>query len=142
MKFWDSSGVLPLLVDEHRSLELAALFLAEPEMVVWWGTEVECRSALARRERSNESTSHQIAEAIERLRNLRAAWQEVSPSSAVRTSSIRLVSVHDLRAADALQLAAALAAAEAEPETLPFVCLDRRLRVAAEREGFVTLPLT
>jgi hypothetical protein len=47
--------------------------------------------------------------------------------------------VHDLRVADALQLAAALAAAEARPATLAVVCLDDRLGAAAEREGFPVL---
>lgn len=41
-----------------------------------------------------------------------------------------------LRAADALQLAAALAAAENNPSALSIVTLDDRLAEAAEREGF------
>jgi hypothetical protein len=47
-----------------------------------------------------------------------------------------MLRVHDLRAADALQLAAGVAAAEGRPATLAFVCLDERLAAAAEREGF------
>jgi hypothetical protein len=47
-----------------------------------------------------------------------------------------LLRVHDLRAADALQLAAAIAAAEGQPASLELVCLDDRLIRAAEREGF------
>ena len=43
---------------------------------------------------------------------------------------------HPLRAADALQVGAALVAAEEFPATLEFVTLDRKLAVAAEREGF------
>jgi predicted nucleic acid-binding protein len=48
----------------------------------------------------------------------------------------RLLRVHPLRAADALQLAAAIIAAEDDPRSLPFVTLDDRLALAAEREGF------
>lgn len=48
----------------------------------------------------------------------------------------RLLRVHPLRAADALQLAAATIAAERRPPTLTFVTLDDRLRAAADREGF------
>jgi hypothetical protein len=44
--------------------------------------------------------------------------------------------VHDLRAADALQLAAAIEAAEGRPRGLGFVTLDLRLADAARREGF------
>ena len=141
MRFWDSSGVLPLLVDELTSEELERLFLADPRIIVWWGTELECRSALARRDRLRESTVAQLEEGLQRLATLRATWQEVSPSLALRTSAMRLVAAYDLRAADALQLAAALAAAAGEPGSLPFVCLDRRLRAAAELEGFATLAL-
>lgn len=43
---------------------------------------------------------------------------------------------HPPRAADALQVGAALVAAEEFPATLEFVTLDRKLAVAAEREGF------
>jgi predicted nucleic acid-binding protein len=47
-----------------------------------------------------------------------------------------LLRVHPLRAADALQLAAAIIAADSEPRSLAFVTLDDRLARAAEREGF------
>jgi len=41
-----------------------------------------------------------------------------------------------LHAADALQLAAAVAAADDSAAQLPFVTLDTRLALAAQREGF------
>jgi hypothetical protein len=47
--------------------------------------------------------------------------------------------VHPLRAADALQLAAAYIAAERRPSSLELVILDDRLAAAARREGFVLL---
>jgi len=55
---------------------------------------------------------------------------------AVKRLAERLLETHPLRAADALQIGAALVAAESEPETLEFVTLDRRQAEAAEREGF------
>ncbi len=59
----------------------------------------------------------------------------------VRRHAERVVEAHPLRAADALQIAAALVAAEEDPGSLPFVTLDRNLAEAAEREGFrVYLP--
>ena len=57
----------------------------------------------------------------------------------VRRHAERLVESHPLRAADALQLGAALAAAEDDPAGLEFVTLDRRQALAAEREGFRVL---
>jgi predicted nucleic acid-binding protein len=50
--------------------------------------------------------------------------------------ALRLLRVHALRAADSLQLAAAIVAAEHEPSALEFVSLDERLNEAASREGF------
>jgi predicted nucleic acid-binding protein len=46
---------------------------------------------------------------------------------------------HPLRAADALQLGAALFAADGDPQSLELVTLDRRLADAARREGFPVL---
>jgi hypothetical protein len=45
----------------------------------------------------------------------------------------------DLRAADSLQLAAALVFADGEPRHVPVVCLDARLSAAARREGFTVV---
>jgi predicted nucleic acid-binding protein len=47
-----------------------------------------------------------------------------------------MLRVHPLRAADALQLAAATVAAEHDPSSLELVCLDQRLSEAAGKEGF------
>jgi hypothetical protein len=48
-----------------------------------------------------------------------------------------LLRVHPLRAAGALQLAAAYLVAERRPSTLEIVTLDDRLRHAGRKEGFV-----
>jgi hypothetical protein len=50
--------------------------------------------------------------------------------------AVHLLDLHDVRAAGALQLAAAWTASGEEPSRLPFVTLDQRLLIAAEREGF------
>jgi predicted nucleic acid-binding protein len=54
----------------------------------------------------------------------------------LRDIAERLVRIHPLRAADALQLAAATVAAEGQPANLPIVTMDDRLTLAADREGF------
>jgi predicted nucleic acid-binding protein len=66
---------------------------------------------------------------------LAATWTEVDAISAVRARAERLVAVHPLRAADALQLAAALVLSRERPRW-PFVTGDRRLASVAELEGF------
>jgi len=136
LRFWDASALVPLLVTEPPRDALLALLDRDPIMVVWWGTPVECASALARRERDGALPPSDATAAFDRLRQLVRGWQEVLPSDSVRRVALRLLRVHPLRAAGSLQLAAALVAAEHEPATLEFVSLDDRLNDAASREGF------
>ena len=139
MRFWDSSAVVPLLVAEASSEAVMQEYEIDPEVVAWWATEAECVSALARLEREGSLTAQAMSEGLRRLDALVRAWREVLPVTAVRTTAVRLLRVHPLRTADALQLGAAIVAAEDHPATLQFVTLDERLALAAEREGFVVV---
>jgi uncharacterized protein len=116
--------------------------LAEEDrrMVVWWVAPVECASAVTRRERSDDLDAVDASDALQTLDDLAEEWSEVPPTRRLRSDARRLVRVHDLRAADALQLAAARAANERWPQLLPIVTLDDRLAAAAVREGFPVLP--
>ena len=136
MRFWDSSALVPLLVREGATPWATASFEADPDLIAWWGTSVECVSALSRLERDDLLAPAATSDALRRLAALRDAWAEVQPSERLRSSAIRLLRTHPLRSADSLQLAAALAAAEDHPTTLPFVTLDVGLAAAADREGF------
>jgi predicted nucleic acid-binding protein len=139
MRFWDSSAVVPLLVSEESSPAALRELELDPEVVAWWATEAECVSALARLEREGSLTAPSMAEGLRRLGALTRSWREVQPVTTVRTTAIRLLRVHPLRTADALQLAAAIVGAEDHPATLPLVTLDDRLAQAAEREGFAVV---
>jgi len=136
MRFWDSSAIVPLLVNEVSTASMVTEYLRDPDVIVWWATEVECVSALARLEREGSMSGSAMTEALGRLDELATAWHEVQPAARTRQSAIRLLRTHGLRAADAFQLAAAIAAAEDVPASLPLVTMDSRLAVAAEREGF------
>jgi hypothetical protein len=80
--------------------------------------------------------------ALERLQQLSAGWHEIDPSDEIRETAARFLRVHPLRAADALQLAAAFAAAERRPASLEIVTLDDRLVNTARKEGFALLDVT
>lgn len=135
MRFWDSSAIVPLIVDEPGRSPLLEMLESDPVMVVWWGTPVELVSALSRRERDGHLDPAVAAAAVDRVRRLERAWHQVTPSDSVRNRAQRLLRVHPLRAADSLQLAAALTVAGDDPASTRFVTLDRRLRDAAQREG-------
>jgi hypothetical protein len=107
--------------------------------MTWWAARVECESALSRMEREAQLQRKSASAARARLDRFAATWDEVQAADPLRENARRLLRTHDLRAADALQLAAALAAAETRPSSLDFVCLDERLSSAAEREGFPVL---
>jgi len=137
MKFWDSSALVPLFAAERRTRAVQALYRRDPEVVVWWGTQVECASAIARLERDGALSLSDAAESFSRLDALAPSWMQIDPSDEIRESARRFLRVHPLRAADALQLAAALVAAERRPPTLTLVTCDDRLRDAAGKEGFL-----
>lgn len=138
MRFWDSSALVPLLVLEATTAELTKLYPAT-EVMAWWATEVECASAVTRLERMGSLGPGETTEALGRLRALAGSWHLVEPTETVKEIAKRLLRVHDLRAADSLQLGAALVASERRPASLELVCRDRRLSLAAEREGFPIL---
>lgn len=136
MRYWDTSAIVGLFVDEARSMALRAEHARDVEMTTWWGTQVECISAVARLEREERLTSALSGEIYLRLGKLAAGWVEVLPSERLRTTAERLLRVHPLRAGDALQLAAAIVVAEDHAASMPFVTADARLALAAQREGF------
>lgn len=140
MNFWDASAVVPLLSAERQTPVVREVFRQDAEMLVWWGTGVECISAISRREREG-LPGERAREALARLDALARSWIEVEPSEQVRSLARRLLRVHPLRAADGLQLGAALVAAEGRPESLTLLSLDERLVEAARREGVAVLDL-
>jgi len=136
LKFWDTSAVVPLLMQESKTALMTKLYKEDADIFAWWGTPVECVSAVARVAREGGIDTVMASNILQRLRLLHEGWHEIQPVEELREIAKRLLRVHPLRAADALQLAAAFLAAEKTPATLDFVCLDDRLAEAARKEGF------
>jgi hypothetical protein len=137
VNFWDSSALVPLLVEESRSEAMRRCLAEEGEILVWWGTPVECASAIMRAAHAARIPAGSWDGALARLDALARQWEEVTPSEEVRAVARRLLCLHEgLRSQDAFQLAAALVAAERTPAELGFVTADQRLAHAARREGF------
>jgi predicted nucleic acid-binding protein len=112
----------------------------DAHVVLWWASPVECQSALHRAHHAGTLPVTTLREALARLSALVEDFDVIAPTSRVRERAGRLVAAHPLRAADALQLAAALAWCDEAPRGNGFVCLDERLCVAARTEGFAVLP--
>jgi len=139
VRFWDSSALVPLFVEEEQSEHLLSYYEQDQTVIVWWAASVEVASAIARQERQGSLSNAAAAAAMRRLAEIGQTWQELQPTPRLRQHAQRLLRVHALRAADALQLAAALTAARGDPSILELVCLDQRLTEAAHREGFLVL---
>ncbi len=141
MRFWDTSALVPLFVAERETARAERWLREDAEVIVWTLTRVELLSALARRRRREPGAARRLEAARREVLAACERWSEVTAVDLVRRRAERLVESHPLRAADALQLGAALAAAEDHPEALDFVTLDGQQALAAEREGFRVLGL-
>jgi predicted nucleic acid-binding protein len=139
VKFWDASAITPLLAEEPTRNHLLKLLGEDADILAWWGTPIEIASALARREREGLLTADEVTAALTAAHTLAESWHEIVPSESIRRTAERLLRAHPLRAADSLQLAAALVASDHDPMSLTFVCLDVRLASAAQREGFLVI---
>lgn len=140
MKFWDASAIVPLCIDEAQTEAVRSIAKNDGALVVWWGSIVETYSAFARLRRDNILSSEDEAQALAVLSELANAWTELEPSDDIREITSRLLQNYPLRAADSLQLAAAVVWSDKTPKGHHFVCLDARLREAAVKEGFIVLP--
>lgn len=133
--FWDTSALVPLCVRQSNTPHAKALF-KHHQVVVWWTTLVEIESAMARLVRMNQLSAADWAIARKLAGELAHAWSVIQPSDVVRAKAMQLVASFDLRAADALQLAAALEWCEDVPQGRRLLTADDRLFQAALLKGF------
>ena len=139
MRFWDSSALVPVFLAEPTSGWARKVMNRDPGVAVWALTRVELMSAIERRRREDPDLSSRFSAARTEVMQTWGIWIEIAIIETVREHAERLVTAHPLRAADALQLGAALVASAGNPATLQFVTLDQRLGAAAAREGFPVL---
>lgn len=133
MKFWDTSAIIPLLVNEQYSDIVDPIFTKDSSMIVWWGTSIECISAISRLDRENKITPEEQAQIIARLNELRDSWREIQATPLIKQYAERILQVHPLRAQDAQQLAACLIANQ--DMVIEFLTFDKRLEIAGRKEG-------
>jgi predicted nucleic acid-binding protein len=138
--FWDSSALVPLCIQESTSRQVRS-HLRKFAPVVWWASPVEVHSAVARLHRSGAVNDTEKQGALARLVLLRRGWREILPDDSLRELASRLLNVYALRAADSLQLAAALTWCQQQPAQRRFISGDERLCDAAEAAGFIVVAL-
>jgi predicted nucleic acid-binding protein len=133
--FWDTSALIPLCVHQKQS-KLASKLFAGYGIAVWWATPLEIISGLTRLARMKEITRDQFLVGKQREESLAQVWDIVSPSRSILIHARLLVGSYPLRAADALQMAAALGYFENSPKGKVFITADQRLADAADKGGF------
>lgn len=138
--FRDSSALVPLCSREPTSFSAEEQFRRHTP-VVWWATVVEVSSAIARSLRSGSIDDREARQALASLDQLRAVWEEIFPNDGVRDEACRLLGRYPLRAADSLQLAAAMVWRGERPAGRVFLRGGKRLGEAAESAGFSVIEL-
>jgi predicted nucleic acid-binding protein len=139
--FWDSSAIVPLCCQQPQTKAARQALRLYPRIVVSWATSVECKSALHRLERDRELTHQQAQQSLQILERHRQYWLEVAPLEELINMAERLLGLHSLRAADSLQLAAAMIWCNQHPRGRSFISGVEKLLEAADKEGFTGIDL-
>lgn len=134
--FWDTSAIVPLLVNQASTQKARQFSRKYRRLVVWWGTLIEAHNAVGRLAREGALNEKTRSQALSLLSRLRSSWLEVQPTDDVREIAILLSEKHQLRSLDLVQLASALVWSNNQPRRRPFVCFDEALASAATLAGF------
>lgn len=124
------------MIRQQRTRMAERLLADGAGIAVWWATPVECASAVARLLRERVLDAAGAHGASSRLHEISRHWIEIEPSASLRRLACALAPRHAIRAADALQLAAARVWSGESTAAAEFVTFDERLRAAAQDEGF------
>lgn len=133
--FCDTSVIVTLCVDQIQTSQ-ALLLESRYRFAVWWATHVEIASELMQLLRQQRITAAEYAHATQQAEQYVKIWRVVVPTARIAIEARILLERYPLRAADALQLAAALEWCEGKPDGRMFLTFDKRLREAAGLAGF------
>lgn len=127
---------MPLIVKQPSSPAVQQWMAQDPEIAIWTLTPVEIVSALRRLVRSGQLEEDEANRAESLLIEFAKRCHLIIDVELVKAIACRVLRVHSLRAADALQLGAALAWAGSNTQGSILHTFDQQLAIAAGREGF------
>lgn len=126
---------MPLCVSQPKTTG-ARLLYGRYGIVAWWATRVEVMSGLTRLDRMGQISHDQFLIGKRIAMEIAESWISVGPTESIAGAACSMLELYPLRAADALQLASALAWCEGKPKGNVFLTFDQRLREAAGLAGF------
>jgi predicted nucleic acid-binding protein len=130
--YFDTSAVIPLLVGEPSSATCARMWNEASRSISVRLLYPEARAALARAERMGRITKGQHGVAVAELETIITEIDHVEITAELARYAGDLAQAHQLRGYDAVHLAAAMAALDAE---LVLVTGDNDLADAARAQG-------
>ena len=137
--FFDTSAIVPLCVAQPSSRKARQVYRSFTRHVVAWTASIEAAGGIYRAVRVGGLSESNAKRALGRLAQFEKRWTEIIASDRVRHAAITVLSIHDLRAGDAVQLASALVWCNNKPRHRSFVCFDQNLVVAARSVGFTAV---
>jgi uncharacterized protein len=135
--YFDTSALIKLVIAEEGANQAKLLWQQAGEVVVSRLAWPEGIAALTAAHRGRRVSDEGYQTASDRLRVCLERCTMVSVADPLVDRAADLAAGYDLRAADAIHLATALAVIEADSV---FVTWDRRLRLAAIQAGLVSAP--
>ena len=108
MTFWDTSALLLVLAEQPGGLDVVPLMEKGSDVAVWWGTRVELVSGVCRLHREGRIDEKALSGLLSKIDAVTSEANQVEPTEQVERLQFVCLELHNLRAADALQLAAAL----------------------------------
>src|SRR5437588_9600025 len=133
--FWHTSALLPLCATQ-RNTPVAIRYRGQYNVVAWWALRVELASGLGRLRRMRYLDAVAYTFAKELAADVLSSAFIIPPVQRIGEDATELVERHELRAGDALQLAAALHWCDHHPRQQVFLTGDQRLASAAAVVGF------
>jgi predicted nucleic acid-binding protein len=140
--FADSSALVKRYVQETGTSRVRRLTRRSPSTVIYIAriTAIEVSSAVARRRNDRTLTSKKASSILHRFRqHLAGRYTVIEITPALADAAMRLANTHNLRAYDAVQLAAALDINQKEQDAgfapVTLISADQALNDAATAEG-------
>jgi uncharacterized protein len=137
--YFDTSAIVPLLVEEPGSQPAASLWVEADRVVSVRLVYAEARAAVAQAQRLGRLTPRQVREVVGEFATLYDELDLVDVDDALVRSAGDLAQAHALRGYDAVHLAAAV---ELHDPDLILVAGDSALIDAGALEGLTTARLT